>query len=147
MSRIQWRIYYKDKIHDSNQGPAPSRGVQAIIQRNPVTLWHTETRGDYYLLKDDQLYHAADHDGLVTEAISRGLLRPQIGIYHLVLHEGEWTRVDATGLSAWIEAQEWILQGETISNDRYHEILQEAYAAADWGRRTGWLPGERRPTS
>ena len=142
---IKWRIFYKDGTHDSNAGPPPRRGVQAIIQTNPITGWHTETRGDYYLKKSDHLWHGADFDGLYTELMIRDLLRPQVGLTHKVWVEGTgWAEVDIVGFTTWLDSLEWILHGETIHNGRFDEIFQEALAAADFGRRHGYLSGERR---
>lgn len=123
----------------------PRRGIQAIVQTHQAVGWQTESRGDYYLLKDDNLWHAADFDGLWTELKKRNLVRPRVGVWQDVRHEGKWKRVGESGLHEWIETLDWVLCGETIGNDRFQEVFQEALASADFGRKHGYLAGERQP--
>lgn len=147
-----FRIYYSDgSTYDGDRPGDPGmniRGIQAIVQKNSVTGWHTESRGDYYIAKEDGLWHHADFDGLFTELKKLGLIRPRIGVLHDVWAEGQgWVTVDQIGFHQWIEDLGFVLCGETIGNDRFSEIFQDALADADFGRRNGYLAGERKPVN
>lgn len=89
---------------------APARGVQAIVQHNEHTDWHTETTGDYYIWLD-----------------------------------GLWRAVDIFGLFDYLIESGLVKFGRTINNKEYQEIFQRALSDADFGRRSGFLPGERKP--
>ena len=133
------RIYYSNKEFDSSR-----RGVQAIVQPDRFVGWYVESHGDYYIKKADK-WRAADFDGLITELKYRKLIKPTIGLVHEVLVDDEWVKVDALGFHAWLETLDWLLFGETIDNDRFQEIFQQALADADFGRKNGYLPGEYVP--
>lgn len=132
------RIFYDETR------PEP-RGVQAIVQSSAAVGWHVESHGDYYLRDESGLWRAMDISGLKRHLQQRGLLRPRIGLKHLVLSDEEWIEVDILGFEAWIASVDFVLSGETVSNDRFQEIFQKALADADFGRRHGYLSGEIRP--
>ena len=134
------RIYYSDTEFDDS-----GRGVQAIVQSDPAVNWYVESHGNYYLLKDDGLWHAADFDGLFTELKKQKLIKPTIGVYHHVYHDGTWVKVNQIGFHAWLDTLDWVLCGETIDHVRFQEIFQQALADADFGRKYGYLSGERKP--
>lgn len=134
------RIYHSNREFDSSK-----RGVQAIVQSDSKVGWHVESHGDYYLKKEDGLWHAADFDGLWTELKKRNLVKPHIGVKQDVWFDGKWKRVGEPGFHEWLETLDWVLFGETIDNDRFHEIFQQALADADFGRKHGYLAGERQP--
>lgn len=136
------RIYYADGFVDDNVDR--KRGVQAVVQRSGDVGWYVESHGDYYL-KKGSLWHSADIDGLYTELEKRNLIRPTIGLMHEVWHRRAWTKVDIVGFYTWLDSLDWVLHGETIGNERFREIFQSALADADYGRRSGFLPGERKP--
>ena len=143
-----YRIYYSDStMFTEGEGSFehPSRGIQAIVQHNKTSNWHTESHGDFYLMKDDGLWHAADVYGLFTELIKRKLIRPTVGMLHEVYHQNVWVMVDSVGFNAWIDSLDWVLCGETIGNERFREIFQHALADAAFGQREGFLAGERKP--
>jgi hypothetical protein len=134
------KIYYSDTEYVGER-----RGVQAIVQLNGKVGWYVESHGDIYLKKEDELWHAADFDGLFTELKKRGLIRPSIGLIHEVRVGLIWKRVDVIGFHEWLETLDWVLFGETIDNDRFQEIFQQALSDADFGRKHGYLAGERKP--
>lgn len=134
------RIYYSDKEFGNSR-----RGVQAIVQPNRAVGWSVESHGNFYLKKDDGLWHAADFDGLITELKYRQLIKLTIGLIHEVLVDGEWVKVNEPGFHEWLETLDWILFGETIGNDQFQEIWQRALADADFGRKHGYLASERKP--
>lgn len=135
----------KYKIFYSDEACRGKRGVQAIVQLDPKVSWYVESHGDYYLFKDDELWHAADFDGLWTELKKRNLVRPHIGVRQDVWVDEKWKRVGEPGFHEWIETLNWVLCGETIDNERFHEIFQQALADADFGRKNGYLPREHKP--
>ena len=132
------RIFYSDGIDTGAQ-----RGVQAIVQADPKVSWATESHGDYYLLKEDRWY-AADFSGLYTELLNRDMVKPFVGVEHEVRVGDTWVRVNQLGFHSWLDTLDWVLCGETISNDRFQEIFQAALADADFGRKHGYLPREHR---
>ena len=134
------RIFYSNGIDTGAQ-----RGVQAIVQIDPKVSWSTESHGDYYLFKKDRKWHGADFSGLYTELLNRDMVKPFIGVEHEVRVGEVWVRVNQLGFHSWLDTIDWILCGETISNDRFQEIFQAALADADFGRKHGYLPGEHRP--
>lgn len=142
---MMYLIFYSDKTtYYGDDIPEQKRGVQAIVQKNRYTNWHTETKGDYYMMLEDGLWYAKDFDGLFTELKKRRIIRPRIGLKHDVLYEDRWVEVNQIGFHEWLEHLGFVLFGETIDNDRYQEILQLAYSHADFGRKQGYLPGERK---
>ena len=141
-----YRIYYSDgMIFTEGDGLFETRGVQAIVQHNKTSNWHTESHGDFYLMKSDGLWHAADVYGLFTELMKRDLLRPAIGAIHEVYHKSEWIEVDYIGFNAWLDSLGWVLCGETIGNERFQEIFQNALADVTFGRKESFVAGERLP--
>jgi len=122
------------------------RGVQAIVQKNDRTGWHVESHGDYYILKEDDRWQASDMSGLLRECRQRNLIRPTIGTTHEVFVEDTgWVQVNDIGFHMWLETQDWILVGETLTTARFQEIFQDALADADFGRKHGYLSGEVKP--
>ncbi len=132
------RIFYDETR------PEP-RGVQAIVQSSPAVGWYVESHGDYYLRDESGLWRAMDISGLKRHLQQRDLLRPQIGLTHLVLSDGEWIEVNMLGFEAWIDSLDFVLSGETLSNVRFQEIFQAALADADFGRKHGYLSNEIKP--
>jgi hypothetical protein len=134
------KIFYANGVNTGAQ-----RGVQAIVQLDPQVSWYVESHGDYYILHENGLWRAADYSGLHTELLNRGIFAPLVGVKHQAMIGPIWVEIDEAGFHAWIDTLEWVLCGETISNDRFQEIFQEALADADFGRKNGYLPGEHRP--
>ena len=115
------------------------------MQSNDRVGWYVESHGDYYLRQEDGLWRAADVSGLTRYLMQRNLLRPGIGLMHEVYDEGRWILVDILGFHAWVDTLPFVLSGETISNERFHEIFQATLADADFGRKHGYLTGEVKP--
>jgi hypothetical protein len=130
------RIFYSDHSYGTDR----QRNVQAIVQGNKKG-WYTESHGDYYLLRDG-LWQAADMSGVITELLNRGMIWLSIGTRHQVLvSDTVWVEVDEPGFHAYLDSLDWILVGETIiDSDEFQEILQTAFAHADFARRNGRLP-------
>ena len=141
---MRYRIFYSDGSCVDNDA-SRVRGVQAVVQSSSSVGWHVESHGDYYLFKDDGLWHAADFDGLFTEFKKRELIHPTIGLVHEVRVGLIWKKVDVIGFHEWVESLGWVLCGETIGNDRFQEIFQQVLSEADFGRKHGYLAGERKP--
>jgi hypothetical protein len=65
---------------------------------------------------------------------------------YYIRREDRWTAVDLAGmLDHVVNELGVVLVGRTISNVEYRRIYQEAKADRDFARKTGFLPGERRP--
>lgn len=135
---ITERIFYDE------QRPEP-RGVQAIVQFDPdlALHWYVESHGDYYVRDNRGMWRAKDISGLKRDLQQRGIFKPGIGFRHeILLANGEWIAVDILGFEAWLDSLDFVLSGETLSNDRFHEIFQAALADADFARRHGHLSGD-----
>ena len=135
------RFYYGPDDYFDGDWPDETRidGVQAILQYDPAKGWFVASHGDWYIRKSDGLWHAADDRGLLTELQRRQLIKTAIGAQHLVKVGFEWWEVDRFGLFQWLEKLQgaWIVYGETIANDVFHETFQRALAEADKRRRKG----------
>jgi len=143
---VTFRIYYDvDDIYDSEAGgDMRARGVQIITQTHPEVGWHTQSKYDFYLWRDER-WVGMDRAGLFDELEERGIARFNVGIHHLVWWENEWKEVDEYGLYRWLEEMGICLFGRTLTRKSYDRIMRKALA--DLGdKKLGWLPDEDRIT-
>ena len=66
------------------------------------------------------------------------------GDYYIWCDDG-WMAVDIFGLFDYLIESGTVKFGRTITNAEYNEIFQKALADADFGRKHGFLPEERKP--
>ena len=62
-----------------------------------------------------------------------------------IRRDDRWTAVDFAGLIDYVVNELGVLAGRTISNAEYQRIYAEAKADMNFAKKSGYLPGERRP--
>ncbi len=80
----------------------------------------------------------------IVQKNERGWHTETGGDYY-VWKDGLWVAVDIFGLFDYLIETGLVKFGRTITNTEYREIYQRALDDADFGRRDGLLPGERKP--
>lgn len=79
-----WQIYYGDSAiinsKDCVVSDVPTLNVQVILQYDSKVGWYLQTRGDYYIYRqDDRLWQAVDFAGLLVYLIKSGWKRVLLG--------------------------------------------------------------------
>lgn len=110
---IRWRIYYADgSTYDNTQGLVTDypvgRGVICIVQRHDKNNVERIDRGDYYYYRSDlDRWYPADLFGIIWQ-------------FH-----------------AYPATRTALLFGETVSEERFDEIIAHAYRDPDFPQRAG----------
>jgi hypothetical protein len=138
-----FEIYYRDGFVYSSEvddGEPPPFGVEIIAQPDEDYEVYFDQGNDFYYWYENRWW-GTGWDGIYQVLVEDwGVLRPTVGVYHEVLVDSEWVKVDAVGLIKYMVDTKKILLGRMVSNARFQEIFQVAKR-----NKLTFHPRERKP--
>lgn len=142
-------IVYDDlTVYDSDCGKPPKAwGVEVIVQSHEKVGWHTQTKYDFYIVRDNR-WVGVDRAGLMDHVQEElGVARFNIGTTHQVLLENEWIEVDEFGFYKWLSSIGICLFGRTLTTRDFEEAMRVALSIRKVQiEKVGWLRDEERPS-
>ena len=110
-----------------------------ILQQIPGGTWATTHGADFYIWEWDR-WNGVNLEGLLRHLLSRGMIRPTVGIKHEVKHGKKWAKVDYIGFLTWIEKEQIAIIGQLCPDEKWGPLMAKVLEDKHYAEEHGELP-------